>query len=324
MVLLFRDFYEKQYKVPMCSCVACIWFIFFVLTLAVPLFLAHSAGGKSSILYWLKHCNRPLGKGENVLWRAGGQVQWRHNLGGHGRFWPLSSLLFSPWDQLNAELLARRSPHNLDAKVSQRRLRKDAAAQTQHRDARSWTLKSAQYPGVLQLPVSVDWEAQHWHGWYDAHRSWHPQRSSQGQSEWRTQVWAVWSNPSWLNHAHTLPRVSHHTRLLRKHRPPRYPWELRGSHREAQIRLPMAHSASGIPIQDSGGHWRLRPSLTRVKLHSRSLGNPQERLDSVPIHFDSFAGAILGLCRLPAETPAARDLDRERPDSQKEEVNNQY
>lgn len=46
MVLLFRDFYEKQYKVPLCSCIAIVWLIFFVLVLVLPWIVAHSAGGK--------------------------------------------------------------------------------------------------------------------------------------------------------------------------------------------------------------------------------------------------------------------------------------
>jgi len=41
MVLLFRDFYEKQYKVPLCSCIALIWLIFFALVLVIPWFAAH-------------------------------------------------------------------------------------------------------------------------------------------------------------------------------------------------------------------------------------------------------------------------------------------
>ena len=47
MVLLYRDFYEKHYKVPCCSCVAFIWCIFFALVLIVPWILAWSVGGKS-------------------------------------------------------------------------------------------------------------------------------------------------------------------------------------------------------------------------------------------------------------------------------------
>ena len=46
MVLLFRDFYEKQYKVPMCSGVTCIWLLFFVMTLVAPWILCWRAGGK--------------------------------------------------------------------------------------------------------------------------------------------------------------------------------------------------------------------------------------------------------------------------------------
>lgn len=41
MVLLFRDFYEKQYKVPLCSCIAIVWLIFFVLVLVIPWIVAH-------------------------------------------------------------------------------------------------------------------------------------------------------------------------------------------------------------------------------------------------------------------------------------------
>jgi len=48
-VLLFRDFYEKQYLVPCCSCVALIWFIFFAMVLVVPWIAAWSAGG-----FWVK------------------------------------------------------------------------------------------------------------------------------------------------------------------------------------------------------------------------------------------------------------------------------
>ena len=48
MVLLFRDFYEKHYKVSCCSMVACIWLIFFILVLIVPWILCYQAGGKST------------------------------------------------------------------------------------------------------------------------------------------------------------------------------------------------------------------------------------------------------------------------------------
>lgn len=46
MVLLFRDFYEKHYKVNCCSCLAFVWLIFFTLVVTVPYYLAHDAGGK--------------------------------------------------------------------------------------------------------------------------------------------------------------------------------------------------------------------------------------------------------------------------------------
>jgi len=49
MVLLFRDFYEKSYKVPMCSGVACVWFIFFALVLILPWVACWKAGG-----FWVK------------------------------------------------------------------------------------------------------------------------------------------------------------------------------------------------------------------------------------------------------------------------------
>ena len=47
MVLLFRDFYEKSYKVPMCSGVACVWAIFFALVVITPWIACWRAGGKS-------------------------------------------------------------------------------------------------------------------------------------------------------------------------------------------------------------------------------------------------------------------------------------
>ena len=46
MVLLFRDFYEKHYMVPCCSCVAFIWCIFFAMVVVLPWIAAWSAGGK--------------------------------------------------------------------------------------------------------------------------------------------------------------------------------------------------------------------------------------------------------------------------------------
>ena len=46
MVLLFRDFYEKHYMVPLCSCIAIVWFIFFAMVLIIPWVVAHEAGGK--------------------------------------------------------------------------------------------------------------------------------------------------------------------------------------------------------------------------------------------------------------------------------------
>ena len=46
MVLLFRDFYEKHYMVPCCSCVAFIWCIFFAFVIVVPWIAAWSAGGE--------------------------------------------------------------------------------------------------------------------------------------------------------------------------------------------------------------------------------------------------------------------------------------
>ena len=46
MVLLFRDFYEKHYMVPCCSCVAFIWCIFFAMVIIVPWIAAWSAGGE--------------------------------------------------------------------------------------------------------------------------------------------------------------------------------------------------------------------------------------------------------------------------------------
>lgn len=46
MVLLYRDFYEKYYRVPCCSCIAFIWLIFFALVLIVPWIVAWTVGGK--------------------------------------------------------------------------------------------------------------------------------------------------------------------------------------------------------------------------------------------------------------------------------------
>ena len=51
MVLLFRDFYEKHYMVPCCSCVAFIWCIFFALVIVVPWIAAWSAGGEFITLH---------------------------------------------------------------------------------------------------------------------------------------------------------------------------------------------------------------------------------------------------------------------------------
>ena len=55
MVLLFRDFYEKQYKVPMCSCIAIVWLLFFALVILIPWVLAWRAGGKLSLIYTYTH-----------------------------------------------------------------------------------------------------------------------------------------------------------------------------------------------------------------------------------------------------------------------------
>ena len=48
MVLLFRDFYEKSYKVPMCSGVACVWLVFFIIVVVTPWIACWRAGGKSN------------------------------------------------------------------------------------------------------------------------------------------------------------------------------------------------------------------------------------------------------------------------------------
>lgn len=48
MVHLFADFYEKQYKVSCCSCIAFVWFFFFLFSIILPLLEAYYSGGKSS------------------------------------------------------------------------------------------------------------------------------------------------------------------------------------------------------------------------------------------------------------------------------------
>ena len=78
MVLLFRDFYEKSYKVPMCSGVACVWFIFFALVLIIPWVACWRAGGKCEATenFHINHSHdlnqvflhvRILGQGAHIL-----------------------------------------------------------------------------------------------------------------------------------------------------------------------------------------------------------------------------------------------------------------
>ena len=45
MVHLYADFYEKQYKISACSCLAFVWMFFFGFTLIVPFMEAYYSGG---------------------------------------------------------------------------------------------------------------------------------------------------------------------------------------------------------------------------------------------------------------------------------------
>lgn len=63
MVLLFRDFYEKHYKVPMCSCIALVWLLFFAMVVIIPWVLAWRAGG-----FWIKE--RTYFEQPNVIYKG--------------------------------------------------------------------------------------------------------------------------------------------------------------------------------------------------------------------------------------------------------------
>mgnify|MGYP001116377771 CR=1 FL=1 len=49
MVHLFSDFYEKNYRVSCCSCVALVWFICLLGTIISPFFIAYYSGS-----FWVK------------------------------------------------------------------------------------------------------------------------------------------------------------------------------------------------------------------------------------------------------------------------------
>ena len=65
MVHLYADFYEKQYKISACSCLAFVWMFFFGFTLIVPFMEAYYSGGKLIALTDGDH--RAVGQAADVL-----------------------------------------------------------------------------------------------------------------------------------------------------------------------------------------------------------------------------------------------------------------
>ena len=45
MAHLFSNYYEKRYKVSMCSIIAIVWFLFLLMAVFAPYFIAWSFGG---------------------------------------------------------------------------------------------------------------------------------------------------------------------------------------------------------------------------------------------------------------------------------------
>ena len=68
MVHLFADFYEKQYKVSCCSCIAFVWAVFLALAIIVPFLEAYYSGGKyfSHFIYNFSK-SRSLGEVADLL-----------------------------------------------------------------------------------------------------------------------------------------------------------------------------------------------------------------------------------------------------------------
>lgn len=134
MVLLFRDFYEKSYKVPMCSGVACVWAIFFALVIVAPWIACWRAGGKSTEESALYSCSsssllkkkppgsrelsfrcRVLGQGAHLLRAPGSLFPWRFDPRRHGLRWPKSSVLHCQGDPADVKLVEGRRSNHLDA-----------------------------------------------------------------------------------------------------------------------------------------------------------------------------------------------------------------
>ena len=120
MVLLFRDFYEKSYKVPCCSCIAFVYIVFFTLVLTVPWIVAWTVGGKlslspPSLISVLQ--SRLLDQGKDILWTPRGIIYWRFDFGSNGWWGDIADLLDEPRYQRHSKLVEGRSSYNFNAEI---------------------------------------------------------------------------------------------------------------------------------------------------------------------------------------------------------------
>jgi len=90
MATLFKSYYEKQYKAPLCSCSALSVLIIYIFALLGPFFFVYYTNSK-----FPKTTNffRPLGKITNILGAARRSVQERNPPPGSRRRWCFKPVL---------------------------------------------------------------------------------------------------------------------------------------------------------------------------------------------------------------------------------------
>ena len=82
--------------------------------------------------------------------------------------------------------------------------------------------------------------------------------------------------------------------------------------REATIRLPVPHSATGLAVQDANNSRHSCADLARNTVYPRRAGNTEECVDAVFVPIHPAGHDLLGLRWFPAPPSAPRDHNRVR------------
>ena len=175
MVHLFADFYEKQYKVSCCSCIAFVWAFFLSLAIIGPFLEAYYSGGKNSnsTLYSQLLEFRFMDQAADLLWTCGCPVQWRTGDRSDGCRRAVWHLLDRAWDKRPPRLMARRCPFHHDVAIDQPSGWQVDSIALEHRY--SWRqAEQREKPASLRLlRLLSQREASNWNVRYDAHQSRH-------------------------------------------------------------------------------------------------------------------------------------------------------